>query len=97
MQQGCVQLYLLRKSRRWELALPGELSTCGRSGRCIAPTLTMCSESSPFSLVDSSIRQGTGVRCCVISTTGAPLRQLATGTLLGMSCKVHTENDAAEM
>lgn len=62
-----------------------------------ALTLTMCSESSPFSLVDSSIRQGTGVRCCVISTTGAPLRQLATGTLLGMSCKVHTENDAAEM
>lgn len=54
-------------------------------------TLTMCMESSPFSLVDSSMVQGTGVRCCVMSTTGVPLRQLEVGTLLGMSCIRQTQ------
>jgi hypothetical protein len=42
--------------------------------------------SPPDSLVDISSLAETGVRCCVMSTTGLPLRQLHSGGFAGMSC-----------
>lgn len=51
--------------------------------------------SSPTSLVLISSLAGTGVRWCVMSTTGVPLRQLAGGALVGMSCASDDENNSS--
>jgi hypothetical protein len=55
-------------------------------------TLTAYVCSPPWSRGRISSLAGTAVRCCVMSTTGAPLRQLHSGTLDGMSCGRRVSN-----
>lgn len=58
---------------------------CGLVAARAGLTLTMYMLSSPASRASISSRAGTGVRCAVMSTTGVPLRQLLSGTLVGTS------------
>jgi hypothetical protein len=51
-------------------------------------TLTMYMLSSPCSRLEMSTFAGTGTRCWLMSTTGAPARQLPAGTLPGMSYNI---------